>query len=158
MGASPSVGPVNGPLQHRSKKAECVYPLHTEQAAIAWCHADFPSWCLTPACTQGHTTEILSAASPKGFLLARTSNAAQWTVQHVFMHGSHVCSLGHQAKSWLGPCQFILGDLEGLTLVLLCHTQPAHLAEAAARFRKEQHTGKEGFLKYFLAVTNKKKG
>lgn len=50
MGASLGVGPVNGPLQHQSKKGEHVCPLRKEQAAIAWCHADFPSQCLAPGC------------------------------------------------------------------------------------------------------------
>lgn len=50
-----------------------------------------------------------------------------------------------------------MGDLEGFTLALLHHGQGAHLADAGARFGREQHAGREGFLKYFLALTNKKK-
>ena len=99
----------------------------------------------------------MDAASPKGVLLASTSNAAWLMDQHVFIHGSHMGSLGYQSKRWLWPCQFILGDLEGSTLALLHHGQHAHLTDAGARFGKEQDTGKEGFLKYFLALTIKKK-
>lgn len=57
MGTSLSVGPVNRPLQHQSKKGGHVHPLHKEQAAIAWCHADFSSQCLAPAWAQSHTVE-----------------------------------------------------------------------------------------------------
>lgn len=57
MGASLGVGLVNGPLQHQSKEEEHVHPLRKEQTAIVWCHADFPSQCLAPACAQCCTAE-----------------------------------------------------------------------------------------------------
>lgn len=52
-------------------------------------------------------------------------------VQRASIHSS----LGYESNGSLWAQQFILGDLEG------------------TRFGKEQHTGKEGFLKYFLALT-----
>lgn len=40
-------------------------------------------------------------------------------------------------------------------MALLHRGQQAHLADARARFGKEKHADKEGFLKYFLALANK---